>query len=108
MIITKNQLTEIKDGERLRFALVYQGGIANVFQVESFNLADFGRNATRVYQGDFHTAQYMAHGMGMAGAVVMTFACNMAGDIAKQKWSDDLESQPFSDDFAPVFYTIGF
>lgn len=106
----KLQPLPIENGEvvRPRFMLVYQAGIANLFKVDCFNLSDFGRNAQRIFQGDFRTAQYMAHGAGLAGAVVMTAACNMAGDIAKAQWTDDLESQPFSKEFHPVFYTKGF
>lgn len=105
----KLQPLPVEDGQviRQRFMLVYQGGITNLFRVESFNLSDFGRNAQRVFQGDFRTAQYMAHGAGLAGAVVMSVACNQAGDIRCAQWSDDLEAQPFSDQFAPVFYTVG-
>lgn len=107
-----------KRGERLRFWLVYQAGIANVFQVENFNLAHdticpgvgtgTGRKARRVYQGDFRTAESIAYGCGLAGALVMTSACNQAGDIQNAQWTDDLESQPFADKFHPVFFTIGF
>lgn len=105
----KLQPLSIEDGEirRARFALVYQAGIANLFRVDCFNLSDFGRNAQRVFQGDFRTAEMMAHGAGLAGAVVMSVACNRAGDVRSADWSDDLESQPFSDSFHPVFYTVG-
>jgi hypothetical protein len=99
---------QLPDNERPRFMLVYQAGIANLFQVDCHNLALDGRNARRIYQGDFRTAESMARGCGHAGAVVMTAACNQAGDIADSKWSEDLENQPFSDKFQPVFYTIGF
>lgn len=108
MEIHKNKLAKLPpDGERLRFMLVYQGGIANVFRVSCLNLSPFGRDAVRVYQGDFRTAEAIAIGCGWAGAVVATAACNQAGDIQNEKWTDDLEAQPFSDKFAPVFYTIG-
>ena len=106
----KNKLVEIKcnaEVERLRFMLVYQAGIANVFRVDCFNLATFGRNAKRVYQGDFKTAEAIAYGCGLAGAVVTTAACNQAGDIADAVWSDDLDEQPFSDKFNPVHFTVG-
>lgn len=94
--------------QRPRFMLVYQAGIANVFQVASFNLAPFGRDARRVYQGDFRTAESIAIGCGLAGAIVQTAACNQAGDIEHLTvWSEDLESQPFSDQFRPVFFTLG-
>ena len=96
-----------KDGERLRFALVYQAGIANIFQVDCFNLNSFGRNERRIFQGDFRGAECIAHGLGLAGAVVQSLACNKAGDIDKQDWTTDLEAQPFSEKFSPVFFVIG-
>ena len=82
--------------------LVYQGGIANVFAVDAFNLADFGRNARRLIQADFATCIAFANDLGHAGCVVRTAACNMAGDITHFKWSEDLESQPFSDKFTDL------
>jgi hypothetical protein len=85
-----------------RAMLVYQGGIANVFAVSAFNLAPFGRHATRLYQGDFRHAENLAHGMGIAGATIRSAACNQAGDIIEATWTDDLESQPFHDKFIPV------
>lgn len=104
----KNKLTALPEaGERLRFALVYQAGIANVFQVECFNCLPFGRDAKRVFQGDFRTAESITRGTGLAGAIVHSFACNRAGDIVNADWTDDLDSQPFSDSFRPVFFTIG-
>jgi hypothetical protein len=83
--------------------LVYQGGIANVFAVETFNMRDYGRDAVRLMQADFRTCEAFARGLAAAGASVATAACNMAGDIAAQPWSEDLEEQPFSDQFHPVF-----
>ena len=80
-----------------RVFLVYQAGIANVFAVKSFNLADYGRDAERLIQGDFNTCVAFATGLARRGAIVRTAACNMAGDISHQRWTEDLESQPFSD-----------
>lgn len=85
-----------------KFFLVYQAGIANVFQVKAFNLADYGRDAKRVYQGDFRTAEAIARGLAIAGATVRTAASNRAGDIAHETWTEDLDSQPFSEQFRPV------
>lgn len=82
-----------------RAFLVYQAGIANVFAVEAFNLADYGREARRLYQGDFHSAAMLARGLEAAGVVVKTAACNRAGDIRTETWTDDLDSQPFSEQF---------
>ena len=83
--------------------LVYQAGIANVFEVDCFNLSDFGRDAKRLMQHAFGPCENYARGLSDAGVKVMTFGCNMAGDIAKQKWTADIEELPFSDKFTPVF-----
>ena len=88
-----------------RAALVYQAGIANVFEVDSFNLADFGRNARRLQQADFRTCESFARGLKAAGVQVMTAACNQAGDIASSHWTDNLSEQPFSEQFRPVGIT---
>lgn len=84
-------------------ALVYQAGIANVFEVESFNLVDYGRDAKRLIQADFRTCESFAHGLKTAGVDVISLHCNMAGDIASQKWSDALLDAPFNDNFRPVY-----
>jgi len=89
--------------KRIRKAmLVYQAGIANVFAVDSFNLADYGRNAKRLSQSDFRSCEMFSFGLAVAGVVVRTAVCNMAGDITNQTWSIDFESAPFSDKFNPV------
>lgn len=90
---------------QLRYSLVYQAGIANVFQVESWNLSPFGRDAKRLMQSDFRSCENFARGLAAGGHLVQTFACNEAGDITNSKWSDDLEAQPFSDKFRPVIQT---
>ena len=98
-----NQPRRIRQPRR-KAMLVYQAGIANVFMVACFNLAPFGREACRVYQGDYHTAAAIAFGLGLAGVVVRTAACNRAGNIVNETWSDNLEEQPFSDKFELAFY----
>jgi len=85
-----------------RAMLVYQAGIANVFEVECFNLHNFGRDAKRLLQSDFRTCESFARGLAAAGVLVATVHCNQAGDIAAAHWSDDLETAPFSDKFRPV------
>ncbi len=82
--------------------LVYQAGIANVFAVTSYNLSDYGRDARRLLQGAFTTCADFARGLQAAGVMVKVCACNQAGDIATAHWTDDLESQPFSDKFVTV------
>lgn len=91
----------------MKAVLVYQAGIANVFEVESFNMADYGRDAKRLKQGDFRTCEAFAQGLAAAGAQVTTAQCNQAGDITHSRWSDDLDSAPFSEKFHPVIENMG-
>lgn len=85
--------------------LVYQAGIANVFRVDNddMSLPDMGRNARRLLQGSFRECEAYARGLRDAGVHVESATCNMAGDIANQPWSLDIESAPFSDLFHPVY-----
>ena len=92
--------------EQKRAFLVYQAGIANVFEVDCFNLSPFGREARRLIQADFRTCEAFAAGLAAAGYHVSTAGCNMAGDIAGQKWTEDLDSLPFSDKFQPIFAMV--
>jgi hypothetical protein len=85
-----------------RAMLVYQAGIANVFAVKSFNLADHGRDAVRLMQADFAACENFARGLSVAGVTVRNAACNKAGDIIEQTWTDDLSEQPFREHFRPV------
>jgi hypothetical protein len=90
-----------------RAVLVYQSGIANVFQVASFNLSDYGRNAKLLRQADFRTCENFAQGLAIAGTRVTTAYCNQAGNIASCTWSEDLEDAPFSTQFNPVVSGVG-
>lgn len=87
----------------MRAVLVYQAGIANVFEVESFNMANYGRDARRILQADFRTCENFARGLAYAGWKVASAHCNQAGDITNAQWSEDLETAPFSDRFNPVW-----
>lgn len=75
--------------------LVYQAGIANVFAVDCFNLHPLGRQGYRLLQGCFRDCVYFARGLDAAGVKVKTVHCNMAGDIAEQIWSENVEQAPF-------------
>lgn len=86
-----------------RAVLVYQAGIANVFAVDCFNQADYGRDAKRLLQHAFGACEMFARGLDAAGVKVTTMACNQAGDIVNAAWSTDLDAQPFSESFRPVF-----
>ncbi len=72
----------------VRLFLVYQCGIANVFKVACFNLAAYGRDALRLYQGDYRGAMMFAQGAGAVGACIRTAHCEEAGDIAGAHWTD--------------------
>ncbi len=95
----------------VKLALVYQGGIANVFAVkyphgrrlnESWR---FGvrTSCVRVMQSSFYACASFCAGAHYAGAKVVTFACNHAGDIARLDWDTDLELAPFSDKITKIY-----
>ena len=83
-------------------ALVYQAGIANVFGLSAMSV-DPSARVRRLVQSDFKSCEAYARGLAAAGVLVTTWACNQAGDISAQKWSANLDEQPFSDKFKPVF-----
>jgi hypothetical protein len=83
--------------------LVYQAGIANVFEVTSFNMSDFGRDARRIMQNAFGPCEWFARGLVAAGWTVCSAHCNEAGDIAGRKWTEDLPEAPFFDSMHPVY-----
>ena len=85
-----------------RLMLVYQAGIANVFEVDCFNLAPYGREARRVMQHAFRPCEDFCRGAAHAGAIVRTAFCNQAGDIAGATWDEDHEGAPFSDQITPL------
>jgi hypothetical protein len=84
-------------------ALVYQAGLANVFELGNMSLDLVQRDAKRLMQSDFRSCENFALGLKAAGIVVTTAACNKAGDIINLEWDIDLDAQPFSDKFRPVF-----
>lgn len=63
--------------------LVYQVGIANVFLSEGEGMDS---KRTRVYQGDYRSAENISKGIRLAGVPVTVWHCDMAGDIALQDW----------------------
>lgn len=85
-----------------RAMLVYQSGIANVFEVECFNLNPFGRNARRLMQHAFRPCEDFTRGLAAAGVIVRTASCNVAGDCADVQWTDGIEGTPFSESCNPV------
>ena len=89
-----------------RAVLVYQAGIANVFEVDCFNGYNSGRNAKRLIQSDFRSCENFARGLAHAGYSVASEYCNQAGDISESHWEEDLNDAPFSESFHPVFNKV--
>lgn len=84
----------------MKYMLVYQAGLANVFSVDSFDLYDHDqRGAKRLLQGDFRACENFTRGLLAAGAQVRTAHCNMAGDVVDRAWSYDRSHAPFAADF---------
>lgn len=86
----------------MKAMLVYQAGIANVFEVESFNLSDYGRNARRLLQHAFLPCEYFARGLKAAGVTVRVAHCNQAGDITNATWSEDMGEALFRESIRPI------
>ncbi len=86
------------------FYLVYQAGIANVFE-EVYNPY---LNRARVLQCDFRTCESFCRGLRRAGRVVHVAWCNQAGDITRELWRfSGFDLAPFNDSFAKDFVDIG-
>lgn len=83
--------------------LVYQGGIANVFAVHSFNMSEYGANRLRLLQADFNSCECYARGLVTGGVMVTSAQCNQAGDIRTAHWSETLTDAPFFDKMRPVY-----
>ena len=86
----------------MKIALVYQAGIANVFEVEHYENFHPEGGRKRRLQSVFDSCEWYARGAAAAGATVRSYVCNQAGDILNAEWYTDLESAPFSDKFSPV------
>lgn len=94
----------------MRAALVYQGGIANVFQLQPGDdcpeLPAFGkepgRHRRRMLQHAFDACLWFASGLKAAGWQVETFGCQQMGDAANLVWTRNLADCPFADKLREV------
>lgn len=89
--------------KQVKAVLVYQGGIANVFTVETMTPLNCERNARRLLQSDFRSCEMFIRGMKQAGVLVSSMYCNQVGDITDAEWHIELEDAPFSSEFRPVY-----
>lgn len=79
-----------------RITLVYQAGIANVFDTT-------GETPKRLLQSDFCSCEMFARGMAAAGCSVKTAWANVAGDVALSPWEyANLHDAPFFESIRPV------
>jgi hypothetical protein len=62
-------------------ALVYQGGLANVFRVG-------GGRPVRLLQADYHSCEMFCRGALEAGRPVRVFHADVAGDCLTAEWAD--------------------
>ena len=97
----RNVLTKNEEGES-KVVLVYQVGIANVFEVDCLNMVASYRVTKRLKQGCFRECEEYCEGLADAGVIVKTVGCNQPGDITNMNWTQDLESLPFNREFRPV------
>ena len=81
-------------------AIVYQGGIANVFEMDRTGLPMI-RPIRRLEQGAFVTCENVTRGLMLAGVSVRIYSCNMAGDVTDQDWTQGLSDCPFREDANP-------
>jgi hypothetical protein len=81
------------------YCLVYQAGIANVFE-EIPGKCD----RIRVLQSDFRTCEVYCRGLRRAKKTVRVAWCNEAGDITNSAWHFfKFYNAPFNDSFAADF-----
>ena len=86
-----------------RAILVYQAGLANVFEVKTISEVSARRGeAKRLMQHNFRLCEFFARGLEAAGCEVASMECNMPGDISSQTWRSYLTDAPFARDMCPV------
>lgn len=82
--------------------LVYQAGIANVFETQYANPTVRLRGTTRrLFQHAFSPCEWYAQGLRDAGCALLVASCNQAGDIATADWSLGLDDCPFREKAQP-------
>ena len=100
-------MARIKQGRAIvesrlhKAVLVYQAGIANVFEIGLWD--DEARQPRRILQSDFRECEAFSRGLREAGWDITSMYCNQAGDITDAEWNTNLEDAPFSDKFNPVY-----
>ncbi len=76
----------------MKLAIVYQAGLANVFEVTNFKKPFRMR---RVLQGSFAECERFCQGAEYMGAEIKAFSRNVAGDVSLHAWKEGIEDCPF-------------
>lgn len=77
------------NAEQRTLVIVYQAGIANVFE-----------NRRRLLQSDFRTCEMFCRGAQAMGATIVPAWCNMAGDVILETWNyENFDNAPFNESF---------
>jgi len=83
--------------KKVTLVLVYQAGIANVFQRHGKKHFTYSREL----QNTFNVCENFCRGARYMGATIITAWCNEAGDIAERHWNfSNFENAPFCENFA--------
>lgn len=106
MTTTKTHKTSGTDGlptvvttrQSRNIALVYQAGIANVFEI-SGDYATGERH--RILQHAFIPCEWYAQGLRDNGNNLKVYSCNRAGDIKDAPWVEGMDDCPFRDSANP-------
>lgn len=101
VVLSPGWTTELSN----KFMLVYQNGIANVFRVDKFSRQHEGRNAVRILQTDFMSAQVYCHGVIAGGGEVRVAGLAAAGDISNRTWDSNRDTLPFHEEFGDFMLT---
>jgi hypothetical protein len=87
-----------KDMPAKQVTLVYQAGIANVFET---SVPD---GPIRLLQADFRSCEWFVRGIKAAGLPCFYAWCNQPGDITLQKWNyDSFGDMPFFESISRDF-----
>ena len=86
----------VKTVKIVEAALVYQGGIANLFTRAK------GAKWIRLRQDAFGPCEDIAYGLALAGIKIRSYSCNRAGDVVDAPWSREVDEAPFREAMCPV------
>lgn len=94
-------------GKTKRAVLVYQGAVANVFDVWTFSpWWSTSDRRTKVMQGTFPECEAFAHKLARTGYKVASMFCDELGDVTRSYWNPNLADAPLFAQMKPVFHYV--